>query len=80
MSKPTIPDVIDRFRAYHAKPENSVWGSLHIVLEDMNIKDSSILFCKQWAKDHNDPEGEALADILLTLSWTQRRKLYRIVG
>jgi hypothetical protein len=72
--KPTIPKVLDRFRAYHA--ENPVWGSLHVCLEDGNY--DSAAFCLAWAQRHGDTEGEALARILLTLSRTQRRKLSRI--
>lgn len=43
--KPTIPDVIDRFRAYFAQPSNGAWGSLHIVLDDNNVDDDSVRFC-----------------------------------
>lgn len=71
--KPTIPDVIARFRAYHA--EYLAWGSLHIVLDDNNVDDDSVAFCKAWALEHGDAEGAALADILATMSKTQRRKL-----
>ena len=72
-AKPTIPDVIDRFRAYHA--EHLTWGSLHIVLDDGNVRDSDVAFCEQWAREHGDEEGEALARILAQMSKTQREKL-----
>ncbi len=55
MDKPTIPEVIDRFRAYHAW--NLTWGSLHIVLDDGNVDDDSVAFCKGWALEHGDAEG-----------------------
>lgn len=80
MSKPnatiTVPDVLDRFRAYHA--HEPVWGSLHIVLDDGNIDNASVRFCAKWASEHGDAEGIELAEILLQMSGTQRRKIARL--
>lgn len=79
MNKPTIPSFLsewgDRFKAYHG--DNITWGSLHIVLDDGNLETSSVSFCMEWAEKEGDREGKALAEALLTLSPTQRRKLYR---
>lgn len=69
----TVPDVIDRFRAYHQRYR--VWGSLHIVLDDANIKDSDVLFCIRWAEDTGDAEGAALARILYDMSRIQRLRI-----
>lgn len=48
MSKPsatlTVPDVLERFQMYHREPGNSCWGSLHIVLDDGNLKDHHVKF------------------------------------
>lgn len=74
-AKPTIPDVRDRFAAYRSKPGNTVWGSLHVVLEDGNVKDDNVLFCIEWAEERGDTEGAELARVLLTMSKTQRLKL-----
>lgn len=71
--KPTIPEVLARFAAYHAK--HPTWGSLHIVLDDSNTDRGSVEFCVGWAKKHGDPEGAALAEILLEMSESQRRRL-----
>lgn len=71
--KPTIPEVIDRFRAYYKL--NPMWGSLHVVLEDMNVNDADVEFCRNWAIEHSDPEGAELAEILLRMSKTQRSKI-----
>ncbi len=76
MNKITIPQVIDRFKAYHA--DNLAWGSLHIVLDDENIKDEHVDFCFHYATENNDTEGVALATILRQMSKTQRKKLGRI--
>lgn len=75
MIKPSIPEVIERFRAYHQKPENGAWGSLHIVLEDSNAEDSSVQFCVGYAEESGDTEGAELAKILLKMSRTQRLKI-----
>jgi hypothetical protein len=75
--KPTIPEVIDRFIPYYR--QHGVWGSLHIVLEDGNYDDSSVLYCFERATRTGDTEGAALAEILLTMSRTQRSKLANTV-
>ena len=75
MSLHTIPDVRERFAAYHA--EHLAWGNLHIVLDDGNVADADVEFCVKAAFDAGDFEGHALALILLQMSKTQRRKLGR---
>lgn len=70
----TIPDVVDRFKAYHDNGHEA-WGSLHIVLEDGNIEDHHIRSCRDYALAAGDAEGAALAELLLQLSKTQRRAL-----
>lgn len=71
--KPTIPEVVDRFRQYYDK--NPTWGSLHIVLDDGNVHDDHVQFCVDYARIENDNEGLELALILLQMSKTQRIKL-----
>ena len=74
--KPTIPEVVDRFRAYH--DEHLAWGSLHIVLADGNVANDHVEFCLRWAEREGDIEGVVLAKILLKMSRTQRLKLGRV--
>ena len=76
--KLNIPEVIYRFRAYHAI--HRAWGSLHIVLDDCNVEDSSVKFCIEYAKEKGDKEGEELGMILLKMSKTQRLKLAALRG
>jgi hypothetical protein len=78
--KPTVPEVLPLVEAYYDKPGNGVGGSLHIVLEDGNIRTSDVEFCRQWALDHGDADGVRLAELLLRMSQTQRRKLSRRSG
>lgn len=76
--RPTLtPEIYARFAAYLDK--NPMWGSLHIVLEDFNVADHHVAFCVQWAHDHEDPEGEALARILRSMTRTQRGRIARRV-
>lgn len=75
MKKLTITEVMPLVRAYQAKDGNSVGGSLHIVLDEGNVSNSHIESCKRYATEQNDLDGVALADILLQMSKTQRRKI-----
>lgn len=75
MSKPTIPEVLPLVWAYRDLPGNGVGGALHIVLDDGNIDDSSILFCKKYAEERGDVNGARLCKILLKMSKTQRAAL-----
>lgn len=74
--KPTIPEVVDRFRTYHEA--HPAWGALHIVLEDGNVADCYVFYCAERAEEVGDEEGAALARILLQMSKTQRRKLAHV--
>jgi hypothetical protein len=75
MIKPTIPEVLPMLRAYAAKPENSVGGSLHIVLEDGNVSDTNVRYCIKHALESGDTDGAELGKMLLRMSKTQRLKL-----
>jgi hypothetical protein len=73
MSKPTIPEVIDRFVPYYR--QHPAWGSLHIVLDDGNVGDDDVRYCIAHAEERGDVEGADLARVLLQMSKTQRWKL-----
>lgn len=73
--KPTIPEHVERFAAYYAK--EPVWGSLHVVLDEPNYSDADVAFCIEVARSRGDAEGEALAEILMRMSKTQRSKIGR---
>lgn len=64
---------IARFiRLYEDEFDNCAGGSLHIVLSDENTGDSSVRFCLDWAKAHEDPLGVALAELLLNIPEDKR--------
>ena len=74
--KPTVPEVLPEFRAYHS--QNPVWGSLHCVLDDGNFENSAVEWCRDYAIERGDADGAALAETLMRMSRTQRRKLAAI--
>lgn len=74
-TRPTVPDVLPLVREYYSRPENGCGGSLHIVLDDHNLEDHCIAFCREWAAKRSDHDGVRLADLLIQLTRTQRQKL-----
>lgn len=74
----TIPDILPAISAYKATFGNGCGGSLHIVLDDGNVDNSDVEFCRQWAQERGDAAGESIARSLLAMSRTQRRKLARL--
>jgi hypothetical protein len=78
-TRPSVtPDVLKRFGAY--VDAHIDWGSLHIALEDGNLQDQHVKWCADYARRHDDAEGAALADLLLSMSRTQRRRIMREAG
>jgi hypothetical protein len=76
VTKPTIPEVLPLFVAYHQKPENGAWGySLHGVLADGNIGDENVRYAIEDAEQLGDMDAKKLGEILLSMSKTQRRKI-----
>jgi len=72
--KPKIPEVLPFAKEYYSL--HGAGGNLHIILDDGNIDDDDIEFCLQCSKNENDLEGIKLAELLLKMSKTQRRKIY----
>lgn len=75
MNKLTVPDVLPIVKEYYSKPGNGAGGSLHIVLDDFNVRDSDVLFCLNYAKERNDTDGVSIAELLIKMSKTQRKKI-----
>lgn len=75
--KQTVPEVLKTVREYYSKPGNEAGGSLHVVLDDGNVRDSDVLFCISYAKEAGDTDGKSLAEILFKMSKTQRMKIYK---
>ena len=62
---------------YYSLLGNGVGGSLHVVLDDGNLKDYHIQWCLNYALEKGDTQGMELAKALLRASWTQRTSLYK---
>lgn len=77
--RPSTPDVIAAAKAYYQQPGNICGGSLHIVLDDHNLEDCHIIYCRDYAKDRGDDDGVILAQLLLAMTGTQRRAVARAV-
>lgn len=59
---------------YYRIPGNEAGGNCHIVLDDKNINNSSIEFCKLECIKNNDIYGEIIMNHFLTLRKTARLK------
>lgn len=75
--RPKVPEVIALVKAYYAKPGNGVGGNLHCVLDDGNLDAISISWGRQRALDAGDTDGVTIADKLLKMTSSQRRRVYR---
>lgn len=73
--KPTIPEVEPLVRSYYSKPGNSVGGTLHIVLDDCNIKDSNVRWCLEECSRIGDEDGKRISELMLRMSRRQRLRL-----
>ena len=71
-------EIFLKFKEYYEdKPLNlGIWGSLHIVLEDANIKDHFVKYCIEFAEEQNDSEGLFLANELMKMSQRQRLRIH----
>ena len=75
-----VPEVLPLAWAYLSLPGNEVGGSLHISLDDGNLDDDSLLFGLHRAREIDDHLGFRIAALLLTMTKTQRRKIYHTLG
>lgn len=71
--KLTIPDVVDRFAAYVLR--YPAWGSLHVVLDEGNVRDCDVAWVRAYAREVGDKEGEELACLLAQMTRSQRCRL-----
>ena len=68
-----IPRLLDYYRA---EVRNACGGSLHIVVDDGNLGDADIEFCRREASAADDVAGVELADALQLLSIDERDELF----
>lgn len=75
---PLVRVVCLAVQAYVRRPGNVAGGCLHIVLDDFNTTDQDLRFCLDYAREHDDPDGEALAWAMLALSVPERDAVARL--
>jgi hypothetical protein len=77
MTKPTVLDALPLANAIYQT--HAVGCCLHVVLDDGNVQDAHVAFCQDEAQARGHAHCLALAEMLLTMSKTQRLKLGRLV-
>lgn len=73
--KPTVPEVLPLARAIYARKGGAVGCCLHIVLDDGNVEDGSVQYCLEQATEAKHEDCKELAEKLLQMSKTQRKKI-----
>ena len=68
-------EFIQRLRSYGERNWPG-WGNLHIAMEDGNLEDSHLDWCKKHATEEKDTEGAYLAEKILELTDEARGVLY----
>jgi hypothetical protein len=81
MKEATVDDRLGLLRIrirdyYRSAPDRAAGGWLHIVLEDGNIEDAHVRWCRDEAALNGDVVGSELAGEILELSETDREYLY----
>jgi hypothetical protein len=67
----------DQISSYYQVDGNGAGGTLHIVLDDGNVETDHIQWCiDNTIKAENDQEALDIANELLKLSYSARKRLY----
>ena len=76
-----MPTLIEAIKNYYSKPGNECGGNLHIVLEDHNLEDGAIQWCKDKAGDSGDLAGFAICFRMSQLTIEARAQvIYEWIG
>ena len=57
---------------YDEIPENICGGNLHIILDDFNVEDSSIIACYEFSKENKDYLGMLICSKLMGIDESER--------
>lgn len=74
-SKPTLPEVIPLVKQWYAEPERAAGDLFHVILEDKNYQQCHATTALENARESGNPQAIELAEKLVAMSATQRRKL-----
>ena len=61
---------------FHYYAQDICGGSLHIVLDDGNLKDTHLAWCSGYASALGDQEGEDIANLMRLMTMKQRKRVY----
>lgn len=75
MTKPTVPEVLPEAREFMRRTVSGC--CLHVLLDDGNVADHFARSCLESARERGHTECEALAEKLVRMSATQRKKICR---
>ena len=78
--RPTVSQVGPLAEALYRGTGGAVGCCLHVVLEDSNTDDASVLFCMEWAAKAGHKHCYTLADMLWRMSPTQRGRVTQIAA
>lgn len=73
--RPKVPEVREMAKAYCERPGNGAGGNLHTVLDDGNLRDRDLRWSLEHARSVGDDEAARIAEAMLKMTPTQRRKV-----
>ena len=71
----TTAEIVELVEAYYAKPGNLAGGNLHIVLDDGNVEDENIEWCRERCLEAGDSDGLLLCTLLAERGRSTRRRI-----
>ena len=77
VAKPSVLFMKKIVEEFYNLNGNCVGGNLHIVLDDINVSDDSILWCRDRCITQRDFDGVFLCDLLLQYTEDQREEIVR---
>jgi hypothetical protein len=72
---PTAAELRPLVRDFYALDGNAAGGTLHIVLDDGNLDRKSVEWARNYAHNHGDTTGAALAEVLLAMTDADREAM-----
>lgn len=75
LGRPTLPEVLPLLKALYEK--HAAGCCLHIVLDDCNLKNQDVIFCRSAAIEAGHLDCLHLAEKLLLMTISQRARLAR---
>ena len=75
ITKPSIPFMKKVVEGFYNLNGNCVGDNLHIVLDDINVGDEPILWCRDRCITQSDLDGAFLCELLLQYTEDQREEI-----